>query len=189
VRWNRYAEFWSQLASWVMRQGDSGPFSLRVHNAAGGVLSLQAEKADNGPVNNLVCRITGASGTAMDVPMTESGRAVYTAESAPLRRGKYNVTLMVKDGDTERVLVRREVAVPEAGPADQAELRLRPANLDLLRQLARATGGAVAAPPAQVLEHRGELITVYRDANPYLLPLVIVLILGEVFMRRRFLGD
>jgi hypothetical protein len=159
-----------------------------VHNAAGGVLSLQAEKADNGPVNNLVCRITGAS-TAMDVPMTESGRAVYTAESAPLRRGKYNVTLMVKDGDTERVLVRREVAVPEAGPADQAELRLRPANLDLLRQLARATGGAVAAPPAQVLEHRGELVTVYRDANPYLLPLVIVLILGEVFVRRRFLGD
>jgi hypothetical protein len=188
VRWNRYAEFWSQLASWVMRQGDSGPFSLRVHNAAGGVLNLQAEKADNGPVNNLVCRITGA-GTAMDVPMTESGRAVYTAESAPLRRGKYNVTLMVKDGDTERVLVRREVAVPEAGPADQAELRLRPANLDLLRQLARATGGAVAAPPAQVLEHRGELVTVYRDANPYLLPLVIALILGEVFMRRRFLGD
>ncbi len=188
VRWNRYAEFWSQLASWVMRQGDSGPFSLRVHNAAGGVLNLQAEKADNGPVNNLVCRIAGA-GTAMDVPMTESGRAVYTAESAPLRRGKYNVTLMVKDGDTERVLVRREVAVPEAGPADQAELRLRPANLDLLRQLARATGGAVAAPPAQILGHRGELVTVYRDANPYLLPLVIVLILGEVFMRRRFLGD
>jgi Ca-activated chloride channel family protein len=188
VRWNRYAEFWSQLASWVMRQGDSGPFSLRVHNAAGGVLNLQAEKADNGPVNNLVCRITGA-GTAMDVPMTESGRAVYTAESAPLRRGKYNVTLMVKDGDTERVLVRREVAVPEAGPADQAEFRLRPANLDLLRQLARATGGVVAAPPAQILGHRGELVTVYRDANPYLLPLVIVLILGEVFMRRRFLGD
>ncbi len=192
VRWNRYAEFWSQLASWVMRQGDSGPFSLRVHNAAGGVLSLQAEKADNGPVNNLVCRISGAgnaAGNAMDVPMTESGRAVYTGESAPLRRGKYNVTLMVKEGDTERVLVRREVAVPESGPADQAELRLRPANLDLLRELARATGGAVGAPAAQMLESRGELVTIYRDANPYLLPLVIVLLLGEVFVRRRYLGD
>ena len=126
-----------------MRQGDSGPFSLRVHNAAGGVLSVQAEKANNGPVNNLVCRISGVSntaGNAMDVPMTESGRAVYTGESAPLRRGTYNVTLMLKDGDTEQVLVRREVAVPEAGPADQAELKLRPANLNLLRELARATG-------------------------------------------------
>jgi len=188
VRWNRYAEFWSQLASWVMRQGDSGPFSLRVHNAAGGVLSLQAEKADNGPVNNLVCRISGA-GNAMDIPMTESGRAIYTGESAPLRRGKYTVTLMVKDGDSERVLVRREVAVPEAGPADQAELRLRPANFDLLRELARATGGAVGVPPAKMLESRSRLVKIYRSANPYLLPLVIVLLLGEVFVRRRYLGD
>jgi Ca-activated chloride channel homolog len=188
VKWNRYAEFWSQLASWVMRQGDSGPFSLRVHNAAGGVLSLQAEKADNGPVNNLVCRISGA-GNAMDVPMTESGRAIYTGESAPLRRGKYNVTLMVKDGDSERVLVRREVAVPEAGPADQAELRLRPANVDLLRELARATGGAVGVPPVRMLESRSQLVKIYRNANPYLLPLVIVLLLGEVFVRRRYLGD
>jgi len=192
VRWNRYAEFWSQLVSWVMRQGDSGPFSLRVHDAAGGVLILQAEKADNASVNNLVCRISGAggaAGNAMDVPMTESGRAVYTGESAPLRRGKYNVTLMVKDGDTERVLVRREVAVPKAGPADQAELKLRPANLNLLRELARATGGAVGVPPARMLEPRGQLVTIYRNADPYLLPLVIVLLLGEVFVRRRYLGD
>jgi len=192
VRWNRYAEFWSQLTSWVMRQGDSGPFSLRVHNAAGGVLSLQAEKADSAPVNNLVCRISGignTTGNAIDVPMTESGRAVYVGESAPLKRGKYNVTLMVKEGDTERVLVRREVAVPEAGPADQAELKLRPANLDLLRELARATGGTVGAPAAQMLAPRGQLVTIYRDANPYLLPLVIVLLLGEVFVRRRYLGD
>jgi Ca-activated chloride channel family protein len=192
VHWNRYAEFWSQLASWVMREGDSGPFSLRVRNAPGGVLRLQAEKADNEPVNNLVCRIGGAdnsAGNAMDVPMTESGRSVYTGESAPLRRGKYNVTLMIKDGDTERVLVRREVAVPEAGPADQAELKLRPANLDLLRELARATGGAVDVPVARMLEPRGRMITVYRDANPYLLPMVIVLLLGEVFVRRRYLGD
>ncbi|MGA8567649.1 MAG: hypothetical protein WB580_07635, partial [Candidatus Binataceae bacterium] len=83
----------------------------------------------------------------------------------------------------------REVAVPEAGPADQAELRLRPANLDLLRELARATGGAVGVPAAQMLEPRGQLVTIYRDANPYLLPLVIVLLLGEVFVRRRYLGD
>ena len=192
VRWNRYAEFWSQLASWVMRQGDSGPFSMRVHNAAGGVLSLQAEKADNGPVNNLVCRISGgsnAAGNAMDVPMTESGRAVYTGESAPLPRGKYNVTLMLKDGDTERVLVRREVAVPEAGPADQAELRLRPGQPRPATRAHARNRGAVGVLPARMLEHRSQLVKIYRNANPYLLPLVIVLLLGEVFVRRRYLGD
>ena len=43
------------------------------------------------------------------------------------------------------------------------------------------------APAAQMLEPRGELVTIYRDADPYLLPLVIVLLLGEVFVRRRYL--
>jgi hypothetical protein len=40
-----------------------------------------------------------------------------------------------------------------------------------------------------MLEPQGQLVTLYRDANPYLLPLVIVLLLGEVFVRRRYLGD
>lgn len=189
VKWNRYAEFWSQLASWVMRQGDSGPFSLRVQNGPGAVLKLEAEKADNSPVNNLVCRISGGSANAMDIPMTEAGRAIYTGESAPLPRGKYNVTLMIKDGDTERVLVRRQVAVPEAGAADQDELRLRPVNLDLLRELTHATGGELGAPTPEVLGSRGQLVTLYREADPYLLPLMIILLLGEVFVRRRYLGD
>jgi hypothetical protein len=30
---------------------------------------------------------------------------------------------------------------------------------------------------------------VHRSAEPFLLPLAIVLFLGEVFLRRRFLGD
>lgn len=188
VRWDRYAEFWSQLTSWVMRQGDAGLFSLRVINGAGGVLHLRAEKADSRPVNNLVCRITG-KGTVMDVPMTEAGRATYTGESAPLRSGRYDVTLMIKNGDTENALVRRQVAVPNSETANEAELRLRPVDVTLLRQLARATGGAVNAPTEQILRHRGALVTVYHNADGYLIPMVILLILGEVFVRRRFLGD
>jgi hypothetical protein len=40
-----------------------------------------------------------------------------------------------------------------------------------------------------MLEARSQLVEIYRNANPYLLPLVIVLLLGEVFVRRRYLGD
>jgi hypothetical protein len=36
-----------------------------------------------------------------------------------------------------------------------------------------------------VLRRRGTLITVYRNAAPYLLPIAIVLLLGSVFIRRR----
>ena len=32
IHWNHYAEFWSQLVSWTMRQGQGGPFDLQVHS-------------------------------------------------------------------------------------------------------------------------------------------------------------
>jgi hypothetical protein len=96
---------------------------------------------------------------------------------------------MVKAVDTERVLLRREVAVAGSQPADAAELRLMPANVTLLRQLAHGTGGEFNAPVAQMLKRSGATITSFRAVDPFLLPLVIVLVLGEVFVRRRYLGD
>jgi hypothetical protein len=40
-----------------------------------------------------------------------------------------------------------------------------------------------------MLESRGQKVTLYRNADTYLLPLMIFLLLGEVFVRRRYLGD
>ncbi|MGH7933640.1 MAG: hypothetical protein ACREQN_10800, partial [Candidatus Binataceae bacterium] len=140
------------------------------------------------PINNLFCRIAGPR-RATDVAMTQVGMSLYRGESEPLPRGKYNAVLMVKAGDLERVLMRQEVAVPGSQAPDAAELRIRPANVTLLRELAQRTGGAFDAPVAEILRHHGATVTNYRSINDLLLPLVIVLLLGEVFIRRRFLGD
>jgi Mg-chelatase subunit ChlD len=188
IRWNHYAEFWSQLMSWVSREGDSGPFTLRVRNSADGALEIEAEKADQVPVTNLFCRVTGP-GRALDVALTQVGASLYHGESSPLARGNYNLALMIKAGDTENVILRREVAVLGPGAADAAELRLRPPNLALLRQLAHATGGDFNAPVSTILRPRGATITTYRNIDSTLLPLALVLLLGEVFVRRRLLDD
>ncbi len=188
IRWDRYAQFWSQLVTWTMREGEPGAFALRIHTGSDGALSIEAEKADTSPVPNLVCRISGP-GRAVDVPMTQSDASLYTGEVGPLPRGKFVATLMVKAGDTERVLTQRDFASPGALPSDAAELRLRPANVELLERLAQATRGAYDAAPSAVAAHGGGSITVRRDASPMLLPLAILLFLGEVFVRRRFLGD
>jgi Ca-activated chloride channel homolog len=189
IRWDRYAEFWSQLVTWVMRQGDSGPFTLRVRATSDGLLRITAEKEDSTPVNGFVCRITGP-GHALDIPMTQMGASLYRGESVPLPRGKYNVALMLKTADTEKVLLRREVAVTAPASTDAAELSIRPPNLDLLRRLAVGTGGQFGeASPVGLVKHSGALVIVYRNPEPYLLPLALLLILGEVFIRRRFLGD
>ena len=188
IRWNHYAQFWSQLAGWTMREGAPGMFAIRMRTAADGAVTVEAEKADAKPAPNLVCRITGP-GRALDVPMTQTDMSLYTGEVGPLPRGKYAATLMVKAGDLEQVLAHREFASVGAIPADAAELRLRPPNLDLLLRLARATGGEFDPPAAALVRRRGKTITVRQSANSILLPLAILLFLGEVFVRRRFLGD
>ncbi len=188
IRWNRYAEFWSQLAAWTMRQGDSGMFTMRVHGAPDGSITVEAERADPNPVSNLVCRVTGP-GRAIDVAMTEADASIYRSEVGPLPRGKYVATLMFKAGDSEKILEQREFAAAGSIPADSAELRLKPPDLELLRRLSTATHGAFDAPAATIVRHSGQTVAFRRSADPWLIPLVILLFLGEVFVRRRYLGD
>jgi Mg-chelatase subunit ChlD len=188
IRWNRYVEFWSQLANWTMRQGDSGMFTMRVRGAPDGSMTVEAEKADPDPVSNLVCRITGP-GRAVDVAMTEAGASIYRGEVGPLPRGKYDATLMFKAGDSEKIIEQREFAAAGSIPADSAELRIKPPDLELLRRLSAATHGAFDATPATIARHSGQTVAFRRSADPWLIPVVIMLFLGEVLVRRRYLGD
>jgi len=187
IRWNRYAQFWSQLVSWVAREGDSGPFSLRVADSNDGSLEIEAEKADPLPVNNLFCRISGP-GLDEDVAMSQIGTSTYRAESAPLRRGQYKLALIIKAGDTEQVLLRREIASKGAQALDAAELKLRAANNPLLRTIAADTGGEFDAPVSRIVQRSGVMITTYESLDRLLLPLAIVTLLLAVFVHRRYLG-
>jgi Ca-activated chloride channel family protein len=188
IRWNRYAQFWSQMVAWTMRDEDPGLFAMRIRSDPDGAVTVTAEKADAAPAPNLVCRITGPD-RALDVPMTQVGASVYRGEAGPLPRGKYQAALMVKARDVEKVIARRQFASAGTISSDQAELRLRPPDLDLLRHLASATDGEYDPPLGDLVRHTGATVAVWRSADPFLLPLTIVLLLGEVFVRRRFLAD
>ena len=157
IRWDHYAEFWSQLISWVSRSGDAGPFTLKLIGAPGGTLKIAVEEAGAMPVANLYARISGP-GRSTDVALTQAGETLYSAESPPLPRGKYNVTLLVKSGDSERILLERPVAIAGPEAADSAELRLRPPDENLLRALAANTGGRYGAPADESLRPAGTLV-------------------------------
>jgi len=184
VRWNRYAEFWSQLVNWVMRQGGSGPFDLRIADQPDGV-KIEAQKADAEPVAGLYCRIAGGE-IVVDVAMSQVDTALYRGDAGTLPPGTYTATLMLKANDLEQALERRPFIVAPVA-ADAAELKLRPPNLELLRNLASATGGALSVAAPEVLTRRGATVTDYRSAAPYLLPIAILLMLAAVFIRRRLI--
>ena len=129
-----------------MRQGDSGMFTMRVHSAPDGSITIEAEKADPDPVSNLVCRITGP-GRAIDVAMTEADASIYRGEVGPLPRGKYTATLMFKAAESEKVLEQRDFAAAGSIPADTAELRIKPPNLESAPTSPRLRPTAPSTPP------------------------------------------
>jgi len=59
----------------------------------------------------------------------------------------------------------------------------------LLKRIAAETDGGFAQPMAKILQHTGATVTVRSGTEPYLLPLAILLILAEAFVRRRLLPD
>ena len=62
--------------------------------------------------------------------------------------------------------MQREFASTGTASADADEVRIRPRNLTLLKNLALATGGALDATAAEILKPTGALITVHRSAEP-----------------------
>jgi Mg-chelatase subunit ChlD len=186
LRWNHYAEFWSQLVSWVAREGDPGEFNLRVREGVGSVLEIEAEKADTLPVGDLFCRIAGQHQVA-DIALSQAGASIYRGESAPLPRGKYNLALMIKAGDTERVLLRRDIAAAGNAAPDADELKLRPTNEAFLRELSLRTNAVYQPDLKELLAPSGNAVRTWRAADSILFPLAVLLLLGEVLVRRRFL--
>jgi Mg-chelatase subunit ChlD len=187
IRWDRYAQFWSQLVTWTMRSGPSGMFDLALKQSADGGVEVRAQKADAVPVGDLFCRITG-SNRNLEIALTQTGDSVYTGSGPALPRGKYTATLMNKAGEREETLASSEFALASRGRADLAELQLRPPNLGLLRRLATETGGAFGELPSGIARHQGARITLRRSAEPILLPIAIALLLGEILVRRRFMN-
>ena len=174
--------------SWVAREGDPGTFSLRVKNRPDGAIDVEAEKADPGPVGNLFCRVAGPH-SVEDIALSQVSESIYRSESAPLPAGKYTLVLMIKAGDTERVLLRREIAAPGSTRADAEELKLKPVNESLLRQLAAGTGGAYQPSLKQILSPTRRPVTTWHPIDALLFEFALILLLGDVLMRRRFLNE
>jgi hypothetical protein len=96
---------------------------------------------------------------------------------------------MIKSSDTEQLLSRREIAATGLADADADELKLRPSDTGLLRELAEGTQGRYNASLREILTHGGGTIRTWRPIDSILVAFAILTLLGEVLIRRRYLGD
>jgi Ca-activated chloride channel family protein len=184
TQWDHYAQLWSQIVSWTMRQGESGAMDLKVIHNDDGSVRIQAQGATTNSASNLVCRIAGPKGSKLEVPMTPRADNQYRADAITLPPGKYTATLWRKTGDKEQMLTSIGFGVAANQAPDLDELRLRPPNLNLLRRLALGTSGAYGASAQTLLKVTGREVPVTRPLTPLLIPVIILLLLAEVFVRR-----
>jgi hypothetical protein len=170
--WRGFAKLWTQLAEWAAPRGLPSDHRLEATRRRDGTrIVLDTVDDGGGP---FAVRLDDTS----DVTLRQIGPRTFAATVPNLRPGLHPVTLIAGPHD-ERV----DLLVPATAESGR-ELRTVEPNLTLLRDVARTTGGAVEPEPANVLAARPGVRHETVALDWLLVPLAILLVLGDVALRR-----
>ena len=173
--WRGFAKLWTQLAEWTAPRGLPSDHHLEASRRRDGTRIVLDTVDDSGGPFSL--RLNGAS----DVTLRQIGPRTFAATVPNLRPGLHPAVLV--GGGTSPSEEHLDLLIPATAESGR-ELRTSDPNLTLLREVARATGGAVEPEPASVLTARPGVRHETIPLDWLLLPLAILLVLGDVAIRR-----
>ena len=189
ITWDSYGKFWAQVIRHAMRQSEQGSM-LAVESSSEGIrVTLDARDESNRFVNEAVgtatlihpdlskaewtFRQTAPGRYETEIPLDESQQAVYHLQTE-LRSGESVSDSKVLGRQSRSVMTRYS-----------DELRIRPTNEALLRQLAELTGGSYDVAAEEIADWQTE-----RTASQtiplwtWLLSLAALLYVFDVLLRR-----
>jgi hypothetical protein len=171
--WSGFTQLWSQLALWAAPHALPGEWHLEARRVRdGAVVSLQAVGDGGGPFR---LRLPEHG----EVWLHGTGRRRFSGFVPGLGAGLHAAVLV--SGTREQPL---ELMVGEA-TASGRESRVREPNLKLLGTIAVRTGGRVAPAPHALLAARPGVVRRALPLEKWLIPLALLLVLGDVAARRR----
>jgi uncharacterized membrane protein len=183
--WERYKQFWSQIAQWSLRRLENADFSSEVVIDKGeGVINVEAldEKGNYRNFLNLQATVVSPKGERHVVRVEQTGPGHYEAKFPTKEVGGYLVNLMqVENGQAVagQVVGASVNFSPEFAAADP--------NFNLLKRIADAGGGKVL-DPMKVTESpfTHDRIKTRRplDLWEWLVRLAIILFVLDVGVRR-----
>ncbi len=180
--WPGFGRFWGQVARQTMRREEPKATVLRVEPAAGQLrVTLDAVDAHGNFIN-------AAQGELSLLDPQRKTRKIELAQVAPGRyaavapaaaAGPYflETTLRCQGQTIDRQ--RRGVVVPFPD-----ELRIRPANTELLKSIAQASGGQYDPKPADVAAPSGKTVQYAQWLWPHLLIAALVLLVIDLALKR-----
>ena len=146
ISWPGYSKFWAQLVRHTMRKSDAKGVAVEIVQR-GNLATLTLDAADPAGrfINGAVAQLTliDPQLATQKLPLAQSAPGRYVVEFPTPLSGPYHVELTQKVGGQVLYQQSRGLTV---GYSD--ELRLRPANEQLLRSIAEVTGGKFQPLPA-----------------------------------------
>jgi uncharacterized membrane protein len=181
VAWEGFSAFWVTVARWLAGQEEPEEFFARARRA-GREARFQVELDPAAPLppdtSTLEVRLTGADGTTEVLPLERIGEHLFEARTSLAREGVVLGNVALGDG---RTLALPPLVLPYSPEFEVSADPERGANL--LRQLARESGGEVAPLLDQLL--RGERgATLWRVVSRECALLALLLLLVEIAFRR-----
>ena len=183
IAWDRYQQFWSQIAQWSLRRVDNADFTTDVTIDRGeAVVSVEAIDTEGNYRNflNLQTTVVSPKGEKQQVRLEQTGPGRYEARFPTKEIGAYMLNVAeLKDGQ-----VRASQALG-ASVNYSPEFSSTEPNLNLLRRLAEAGGGKILDPAVDNPFRLGRLKTFQpEDWWERCLQLAILLFVLDVGIRR-----
>ncbi len=185
LNWDKYRQFWSQIAQWSLRRLENAEFATEVTVDKGeGHINVEAvdEQGDYRNFLNLQTVIVSPKGERQTVRLEQTGPGHYEAKFPTKEVGAYLMNVMdVKEGQL------RGSQVVGASVNYSPEFNAPEPNLNLLRRLAESGGGKVlnpANPAENPFTHDRQKTFQPRDLWEWLLKLAVILFPVDVALRR-----
>ncbi len=184
LSWPGYQKFWAQVVRSTMRHKQFESYDLSATVVAGRAhVVVDAVSRDDRFVNDMETTLEVIdprdSKVKRELPMEQSAAGRYEADFTVDRYGTYILKAVHKrDG---QVVAESTGAVALPYPAEY--LKSTP-NLEPLKQAALITGGAAQPKASEVFARAGESIKFHKDLWPFVLMIVAMLFVIDVFLRR-----
>ena len=175
--------FWAQLVRSVMRPqlSQTGELSVEIDEAKVRVTldAIDAAGRFQNQADPQLSLLSPNSNASQNTVMAQIAPGRYSQELPLDGEGMYVIDIQQKRGDE---LVYQESRGFHLGYP--AELRIKPVNEELLREVSDTTGGLYDAMPEQILERPREPALRPIPLWTYLLSLTLVFLLVDIALRR-----
>jgi Ca-activated chloride channel family protein len=182
LSWPAYGKFWAQVVRHAMRKSDAKGVVMQVEpRGPKAVVSLDSVAPSGKFLNGAKTELTviDPSLGTKKIEMTQTAPGRYAAEFPTPRSGSYNLDFTQTFEGKTLYHQSRGLAV---GYPD--ELRLRPTNNDLLRSIARSSGGRFDPRPEAIFAPSERTALRATPLWPYLVAIAATLFVIDVALRR-----